>query len=228
MKVAAGQYFAYLDADDIWLPGKLEKQIQAFQKHPEIGVCAANAQNFNAGGLIPNSTEPDKFLGKASIPLVTCSLSIPLSTLIIRRAVFDKIGGFDEGIISFVEDYDFLLRASGEFDFCKLEDIAVHYRTGHTNASSKFGDQRRDFVMNDIIPRFRKLYPGKIKWYHVWQLHASCYYGRAISRKNWFTKTYWLLRSFACCPFNWDTNINIVYQFVPKQIIHIRKKLCQK
>ncbi|MCL2744570.1 MAG: glycosyltransferase [Planctomycetaceae bacterium] len=226
MEKATGELFAFLDADDIWLPEKLEKSIAFFNQHPEAGVCGTNKQNFNSQGIIPNSAETGGvYSSDATVAIFTAELSIPASSIMIRRRVWDTIGGFDEHY-RYAEDYDFLLRASAEFPICKLNDVLLNYRVGEkTSLSYLYGDKRRDLVMYTIIPKFRRLYPGKVKWYHVMQLCADIYRNRADRKTKFTEKTYWLLRSLLCNPFRLEVYYLLVRQFLPQGLIQTLKRL---
>jgi len=56
MKIATGKYIAFLDDDDYWMPDKIEKQIQALQKHSEAKMCCTDAY-WGHGPFIPINIE---------------------------------------------------------------------------------------------------------------------------------------------------------------------------
>jgi len=116
IKNAVGNYIALLDADDVWLPQKLEQQVAIFESHPRAGMVYGLSQywhNWTGNGEdgeqdhipIPNFSmntliEPPNLLLK-SYPLGDSIAPCP-SDLIFKRNVFERIGGFEE---SFTGDY---------------------------------------------------------------------------------------------------------------------------
>lgn len=105
---ASGEFVAYLDADDMWYPQKLERQIEFLDAHPECGLVHSDAsiideedsviyQNFNS--------EKQRFIpqGFCARDLLEYS-TIIVPTVVERRCCVAKLGGFDERLRS-VEDY---------------------------------------------------------------------------------------------------------------------------
>ena len=217
VRMSRGSLIALLDADDIWMPTKLEKQVAIFEKYPDVGVCGTAMELIRPTGEVFGVSERKEFYGRAVPDLVTGKLAVAMSASVTRREVYDKIGVFDEGFLPFSMDYDFWLRASMEYMFYNIEEKLVQYRTGHASISSEGGDKRRNLVMNTVIPRFVKEYGGSkyVKWYHIWQLHADCFRNRSVG-KPWGKRVYWLFRSFLCNPFNYNTLGAIFRMFVPK------------
>ncbi len=106
-------WIAFLDADDIWLPEKLDQQIRFIERAAEpIDLCATGYVYRKYIGSGPRAItwrcpEPaDDYRGL----VFGCDFS-PGSTLLVRRTVFERIGLFDPGLRRF-EDWDWLLRAT--------------------------------------------------------------------------------------------------------------------
>lgn len=135
---ALGDFIAFLDADDVWLPGKVALQVQYLQDHPDVGVVF--------GGFLRWHSQPD---GTFLTPPTPINLDTPLNivaehsgwiykdillesvisiiTAMVRRTVIEKVGDLDESLAT-GEDYDFWLRVSQQFRADKLDRTLAYYR----------------------------------------------------------------------------------------------------
>lgn len=111
--LARGEYVGFLDSDDFWHPTKLERQLEVLQTDPSTGLVYCQALKIDAAGKrLPgpifsaeiNST-PATFEN-----LCRKNLFAP-STVVMRRTLLDKVGGFDEAI-QYGEDWDLWLRSA--------------------------------------------------------------------------------------------------------------------
>jgi glycosyltransferase involved in cell wall biosynthesis len=110
MARANGEFLAFLDSDDSWLPDHLARQIELFDSDPALGLVYSDAI------LIRDSGHPKTFMekcpsqGSATFEaLVVESCQIPISTVVARRDVIVNAGGFDENLRR-CDDYDMWLR----------------------------------------------------------------------------------------------------------------------
>ena len=206
IKIASGNYIAFLDSDDMWQSNKLEQQISAFQQNPNVGVCGTGEIRIGKNGEFIKYCKNQPFLGCALPGLITTKISIGLSTAIVTKKVVDQIGLFDESLKG-PEDFDFWLRAALVCDFIILKYPLTLYRTGHCSVTTEHGDARRDVVLNTIIPRFLSTYGGNkfVKNKHVSRLRSSCYKDRGDSRKGFRQSMYWYLKSLLNYPYELDT-----------------------
>jgi glycosyltransferase involved in cell wall biosynthesis len=104
-------YVAKCDADDIWEPDKLSRQVQALVDHPDIDVAFSGARNFGLAddewvpapgeGLLLDARELVRALYRTNIVCATST--------VIRRETFERLGPFDASVPC--EDYDYWLRA---------------------------------------------------------------------------------------------------------------------
>lgn len=112
IELARGEYIAFLDSDDLWLPEKLEKQITLLSSDSELGAVFCQALAIDREGT-PLSLP---FLGDALTPtdlavegLLFRNTVIGPSTLVVAKLVLEQVGGFDSDI-RYAEDWDLCLR----------------------------------------------------------------------------------------------------------------------
>lgn len=136
---ARGRYIAFLDADDLWVPGKLRAQIDYLEAHPQIGVvfgeyyrwsCNPDGQWSDPSAVYPDEqglrrTSQER-CGWMYTRLLMGDL-VGMNTPVVRREVFDTIGGFDEGMER-GEDYDFWLRCAREVPMQGFASVMAVYR----------------------------------------------------------------------------------------------------
>jgi glycosyltransferase involved in cell wall biosynthesis len=151
---SSGRLVAFLDADDIWLPFKLETQIQALTDHPQARVVYCDMFFFGA----VNGNYPETYFrslkwpppeGRVMEKMAAKSFGIP-STLLVYREVFEQTGLFDE-TLPHCDDYDMLLRLADCFEFAVVPVPLVKYRL-HPEQISK----NEEAVLIEHIAVFHK------------------------------------------------------------------------
>jgi glycosyltransferase involved in cell wall biosynthesis len=98
-----GALLAFLDSDDLWVPGKLDAQVALLERNPHIGYCFTRMRNF----LEPGHVAPAWVLPQG----IDCvSHHSSLSSVVVRREIFDRVGNFDVAL-DWGEDTDWMARA---------------------------------------------------------------------------------------------------------------------
>lgn len=145
MRLARGKYFAFLDADDVWFPGKLLAQIRYLEAHPEVGIVFGRFTTWPSDGT--GKFEPAQHLATDCSHLneadparsgwlytkLLNGLLVGMNTAVIRRDIYQKIGGFDESM-RIGEDYDFWLRSSHVAQMHSLTGPVALYRIHSASA----------------------------------------------------------------------------------------------
>ncbi len=133
--IASGNWLAFLDSDDKWLPTKLEEQINFIEKFPEFKITHCNETWFRNGQRISQKNNFKPAQGESFFESVKlCNISA--SAVFLQREFFEELGGFDERM-KICEDYDFWIRASLESKVGFLEKRLVEkYRLKENQLSS--------------------------------------------------------------------------------------------
>jgi len=127
-RVAVAGLLAFLDADDVWLPEKLERQLARFEKRADL-VMVATGYAITDADLAPLTViESPRDPGYRRWGLVEGNGALLSSTAMIRRTAFQDVGGFRSSL-STSADLDFGLRVTTRGPVEALGDPLVLYRT---------------------------------------------------------------------------------------------------
>lgn len=127
---AEGDYIAFLDSDDIWLPLKVEKQVQVLNERPDVGLVYTGVQFIDLNG------HPDDrklcwdvpVRGEFYEDLMTHNvITGSLSGIMVRQECLDKVGLFDESM-NICEDLDLYRRIARYYGFHKIDLPLVKIR----------------------------------------------------------------------------------------------------
>jgi glycosyltransferase involved in cell wall biosynthesis len=221
IRVAKGRYIGFLDQDDLWLPEKLQLQVQYLDSHPDVGLVHANQSYIDSAGR-PTRLPFDDGFAKVSdwcFGELFVRNRIAVLTVLARKSVFDRLGPLNETIAG-GDDYEMWLRISKHFPIGHHDQVVAHYRTHESNVSNdNFRMTRTDLgaiqSMLQIYPEARKALGAGIVdarlfelnyqlggWY-MWKArdHARArqHYWQAIRSRPLHLKSY---RRFAWCSLN--------------------------
>lgn len=144
IRMATGYLVAFLDADDLWLPEKLFKQVNFLSQHPDIAWCYCDCQYFRGN---PSNVKykfsmvAHPYQGNILRPLFLGNF-ISSPTPLIRREVFERARFFNERI-HIGEDWDMWLRIARSYAMAYLpEHLALYRQYSQTSLVAEAGNKK--------------------------------------------------------------------------------------
>lgn len=124
---ARGRYIARLDADDVALPERLERQVAVLESRPEVALVASSFQCINASSerrpIVINP--PTEHAAIRDLLMRTNCFSH--STVMMRADVLARLGGY-RSVCAEAEDYDLWTRFADSHELASIPDVLVLYR----------------------------------------------------------------------------------------------------
>jgi len=130
MSNATGDFIAFLDADDLWLPEKTQLQMDLFEKHHEYGLVYTDMTTFNDEGVLVQSVRATRKKHYCSGRIFRQLFQETLfgsGSVIFRKACIETVGGFDETFY-IGSDYEMWLRMARHFEFGYVDKPLLQYR----------------------------------------------------------------------------------------------------
>jgi len=143
---AKGEFIAFLDHDDVWLPEKLQRQIAAAQATPEAALIFSDCLIIDASGQ-PIGRLSDQYDFRAIdlsgtrgyLELLRRGCFIAYPTAFARTAAVRAVGGFDP-IYQYVSDYDLWLRLARRYKVTCIFEPLAKYRVHETQFTQRHSD----------------------------------------------------------------------------------------
>lgn len=156
-RLSSGEFIAYLDHDDEWLPTKLEKQLALFKNSADnnLGLVSCNVLIINNGQDSRGVHKMRKFNSIRDLLLEGGNYAFSNSSVMIPRVVVEKIGSRDESLKLF-EDQDIFIRiAAAGYNFNFVDEVLVNYYIDDENLSRDFTKAAPDYER--FVDKHRKL-----------------------------------------------------------------------
>ena len=153
---AKGEYIAFLDADDLWEPTKLEKQVQCFQENPNAGVVYTWSLLVDEYGKPTGRIFASQAEGNVWQQLLETDVISNGSSAMVRKDCFEAVGVFDHTLTS-AEDLDMWLRIASQYSFAVVKEPLTLYRQ-YSRSMSK-NRQRMFQNLQTVIEKAFKAVP---------------------------------------------------------------------
>lgn len=139
IEAARGEFFAFLDQDDLWTPEKLKVQVEYLLNNPDLGYTLTQQQFF----LDPGATLPSWFRKEL---FSTVHAGWSLNSLVGRRTAFEQVGNFVTGYVA-ASDSDWFFRAKAkEIPMEVVPELLLLKRIHDSNESG-----RAKMVLSELL-----------------------------------------------------------------------------
>ena len=148
---AGGDWFAMQDADDLWVPEKLERQLDYIARHPQVRHLSSDGVLISGEGLVRESWLSDYFepvrdiVGDLLPPLLERCFVL-MSSAMVEREAYHAVGGIDPEMV-YSHDYDLWMRLAARYPGAVTTDRLVHYLTSPAGLSRDFEARYRDDLL---------------------------------------------------------------------------------
>jgi hypothetical protein len=138
---AKAPFMARMDADDVSLPERLERQVIFLQDHPDISVVGTALQYMGYSNHLEHFPEsPEDCAAR-----LLFNVCVGHPSVVFRRSVFDRPENrYDPGLRQYSEEYDFWCRLAPSYRFANLSDPLVRYRTYPPEKKQEATELRRE------------------------------------------------------------------------------------
>jgi glycosyltransferase involved in cell wall biosynthesis len=177
VELGRGEFVAFLDADDLWLPDKLERQMPRFEGRPSVGVVYSDYECMDGAGKPLHKNPTHMYRGRISGKLLIENF-VSFPSAIVRRDALEKHGAFDETFGMGI-DYDLWLRLSAHYDFDFVEGPTIRYRVWEGQMSKNYRKRYQSAI--GIMQRFLDAHPALVPATLVDEAWAHTYVGRGDS-----------------------------------------------
>ncbi|MCC6852372.1 MAG: glycosyltransferase family 2 protein [Rubrivivax sp.] len=199
---AAGEFVAFLDADDRWEPGKLARQVTLLRAQPEVGFCSTAARVVDAEGRAvadwpcladPASLPEALFLNGAAIAGST-------SGVMARRTLLLEAGGFDTALRGF-EDPDLWMRLAARARYACIPEVLTTVVRTPGSVSSRLPRMRAATLASYRKNRALLAPDRRGRWWHAACAGALTDYAKAAWRSGSRARALaWTLEALARAP----------------------------
>ncbi len=157
LRAARGAYIGRLDSDDVWLPEMLVSEVEALNRHADVGAVYGRAQAMDETGRpLPNTRGlPQRYPDSSFVSMLYEDFTSSV-TLLVRRECFDHIGLYDESLTT-AGDWNICLRIARHYSFFFVDQVVARFRLHQGNISGPssvyFADslQNRERLLNEVF-----------------------------------------------------------------------------
>ncbi|MEM9508384.1 MAG: glycosyltransferase family A protein [Cyanobacteria bacterium P01_E01_bin.35] len=186
LATARGEYIAFLDQDDVFLPHKLSSQVDLLERDPNLGMVNSGWQITNEQGELQAAVEPWKQIPDLTAVNIIIWKPVFLGAILLRHSWLDRVAGFDTTLEQ-TPDVDLVMRlAMIGCPAAWIEQTTVQYRQHEANASKNTLLQTQElnqitasFFAQSDLPSELKVLESESRYqslvWSAWRLHQTGY-----------------------------------------------------
>jgi glycosyltransferase involved in cell wall biosynthesis len=131
------EFLALLDADDAWLPNRLEDSLKCFENRPQVGLSYGHIARIDQDGKILDTLDMRQENGEGRIApyIYMRKVQLPCPTMTFRRRCVEEVGTFDETMRA-TEDRDMWLRIALRYEVALADKVLAYYRVSSDSMST--------------------------------------------------------------------------------------------
>lgn len=161
LAASKGELIAFLDSDDIWLPGRLETQVELLHSRPDVGMVAAHATQIDGNGKPVSNVPLYPYQSEGSVLLETLLLRspLPVDVLLVWRECLPSPLPFTPGV-RFGSDWEMCLRVAAKHPVWFLDKPLAGVRVHDDKVTNPLADQAQvDLKLRDRLGVLERVTP---------------------------------------------------------------------
>ncbi|NQT94640.1 MAG: glycosyltransferase [Lentisphaerae bacterium] len=170
IELAKGKYIAFLDADDLWTPEKISRQVRVLEDNPQFGLVHSDTAVIDESGAImkPSANRLRQVRnGNVFEEFFSSDISVVLtSAAMVRKECFEKVPGFD-GRFPVLQDYGLFLSLSWHFHVWYIDEPLAQYRItpGSLSRTYLLGNiSDRETILREAVAEHPEFFAERREW----------------------------------------------------------------